>query len=75
MEKLNFNPVSNKEMEKSTEELVHALEQEAIVRKVFQKNGIPAECLERYPWKINSVYRGYPQLMHKNVDKVVNIKS
>ncbi len=52
MEKLNFNPVSNKEMEKSTEELVHALEQEAIVRKVFQKNGIPAECLERYPWKI-----------------------
>ena len=52
MEKLSFNPVTNNEMEKDTKQLIQELSQDKTVLRVFQKNDISADCLERYPWKI-----------------------
>jgi len=52
MEKLSFNPVINNDMEKNTKQLIQELSQDKTVLRVFQKNDIPKDCLERYPWKI-----------------------
>ncbi|MBR4164190.1 MAG: ATP-binding protein [Solobacterium sp.] len=52
MEKLSFNPVINNDMEKNTKQLIQELSQDKTVLRVFQKNEISKECLERYPWKI-----------------------